>query len=862
IFEYYGNPTATDGFSNVDFAAQASNYTIGAFGGEEKTTGPMAYWKFDEGTGTIANDSSGGGKNATLGALTAAPIWKSDNDCVSGKCLAFDGANDYVSLPNDIVTVSNIRSKGVTYSAWIKTANNASEQRVIGQKQSSGYSDYSSGGIGISASGQARMVAYDDSGAYKYSNSTTILQANTWYFITGTYDPTDQKIRVYVNGNLEGSAISIVTFSRLIANNDNKIGISAHATTPYPFNGSIDEPKIYSYARSAAQIAMDYNAGLAGMGAKDGVANSFGDKSDKWMTDGLVSWWKMDEASWNGTAGEVADAGGNNLNGTAMNSATTALGKNGNGGNFNAGSYVDAGASTKFDMTNKLTVSLWFKSNSATQNAGLVSKWTTGAGTNNSFAFSLGADIGANRFGFVVQQSSGGAVINNTPTETYNVGEWTHLTGVADGKFVHVYKNGVEVGTPVAYDGTIKVTTKKMILGRLREEDAIYPFNGMLDDVRVYNRALSPAEVSQLASWTPTPTSKTPVGYWKMDEGSGDTINNSVASFSKYLGTKYNSTAWSNDGKSGKSLSFNGNTDQLIFANSSDLKYDGGDISLSVWVKPDATDDGGVIFSKPWNGSGQYNYRLNSSGGANQTISFYLLGATSWTLNCAQTISAGSWHHVEVVVNGTSKLVSFYVDGKFVNSAVHTVANWTPSSGDISLNAVMACIYPYGSNSCAGNTTLAYKGLIDEVKYYKYAQNALDVAIEYNQGKSVTMASAGISAGAGDNAAKAQYCVPGDVSTCNSPVAEWNFDEKTGAVAKDTSGNGTDAALVGSPLWTQGKTGSALKLDGSSQYLNMGDVLDMGTNSFTTNVWVKTTSTANTGLIGKSSARGLSGRYA
>ncbi|MDD5397357.1 MAG: DUF2341 domain-containing protein, partial [Candidatus Moranbacteria bacterium] len=51
IFEYYGNPTAADGFSNADFATQASHYTIGAFGSEEKTTGPMAYWKMDEGSG-------------------------------------------------------------------------------------------------------------------------------------------------------------------------------------------------------------------------------------------------------------------------------------------------------------------------------------------------------------------------------------------------------------------------------------------------------------------------------------------------------------------------------------------------------------------------------------------------------------------------------------------------------------------------------------------------------------------------------------------------------------------------------------------------------------------------------------------
>ena len=52
IYYYYGNPSVANGFTSADFATEASSYTIGSQGSEEKAALPVAHWKFDEGSGT------------------------------------------------------------------------------------------------------------------------------------------------------------------------------------------------------------------------------------------------------------------------------------------------------------------------------------------------------------------------------------------------------------------------------------------------------------------------------------------------------------------------------------------------------------------------------------------------------------------------------------------------------------------------------------------------------------------------------------------------------------------------------------------------------------------------------------------
>src|SRR3989344_4817256 len=94
---------------------------IGTFFSSDPGNDPVAYWKFDEGVGSTANDSSTNENDGTLGTGSSAPTWITEDQCVSGKCLQFDGTNDYLS-----VTDSSLlgQTGPMTVSVWVKFYSN------------------------------------------------------------------------------------------------------------------------------------------------------------------------------------------------------------------------------------------------------------------------------------------------------------------------------------------------------------------------------------------------------------------------------------------------------------------------------------------------------------------------------------------------------------------------------------------------------------------------------------------------------------------------------------------------------------------------------------------------------------------
>lgn len=172
--------------------------------------------------------------------------------------MSFDGMDDYVALPVNVVTVADIRQYGITYAAWIKTNNSPIQQRIGGQKPSAAYSDLASGGLGI-INGKAVMIAYDDGIAYKQAIGTTTLANNNWYYVVGTYSTTDNNMRIYVDGIAEGSPVNILTFNRLLTNGSNTIG-KHDSSNPYQFNGQISNFAIYKKALSDTEILQNFNS--------------------------------------------------------------------------------------------------------------------------------------------------------------------------------------------------------------------------------------------------------------------------------------------------------------------------------------------------------------------------------------------------------------------------------------------------------------------------------------------------------------------------------------------------------------------------------------------------------------------------
>jgi hypothetical protein len=82
-----------------------------------------------------------------------------------------------------------------------------------------------------------------------------------------------------------------------------------------------------------------------------------------------------------------------------------------------------------------------------------------------------------------------------------------------------------------------------------------------------------------------------------------------------------------------------------------------------------------------------------------------------------------------------------------------------------------------------------------------------------------------------------------------SLVGYWTFDEGSGTIAKDYSGNGNNGTLINGPTWTTGKVGYALSFDGVDDYVQVNDSPSLKPKYITLIAWVGPRPNTNNGQI-------------
>src|SRR3989344_2715301 len=194
------------------------------------------------------------------------------------------------------------------------------------------------------------------------------------------------------------------------------------------------------------------------------------------ITNGLSHYWALDEAS-----GTVANNSAGAINGTA-NNATWVPGKIGNGIFFNGtGSSVSFG---DLDITGNHTIGFWMNAST------LPSGWHTLLAKPDSYAFEFS--------GTTLYYRVGAGSVTTPYTST---GQWRYITGTFNNGALALYIDGVEQATA---SGVAMVTNNNTLRAGSWDGSGEY-FNGTMDEIAIYNRALTPTEIQTLAAFAGGP---------------------------------------------------------------------------------------------------------------------------------------------------------------------------------------------------------------------------------------------------------------------------------------------------------------------------------------------------------------------
>ena len=152
---------------------------------------------------------------------------------------------------------------------------------------------------------------------------------------------------------------------------------------------------------------------------------------------------------------------------------------------------------------------------------------------------------------------------------------WHHLAATYDGAQKKIYVNGV-LAASQNFTGTFTTNTQGTIIGAYGASGGNgYYFNGKIDEVRVWNIARTATEIAESYNTTLPPNTAGLIGYWPMEEGSGNVIENLV--------TQTNSNAFAGN------TAFVSSDAPISGSNSLSYTWSNGDTTNTIDVSPNST---------------------------------------------------------------------------------------------------------------------------------------------------------------------------------------------------------------------------------------------------------------------------------
>ncbi|MBW8036632.1 MAG: LamG domain-containing protein, partial [Planctomycetes bacterium] len=233
-------------------------------------------------------------------------------------------------------------------------------------------------------------------------------------------------------------------------------------------------------------------------------------------------------------------------------------------------------------------------------------------------------------------------------------------------------------------------------------------FDGSIDDVRIYDQALTEAQLVEVmdANTPPPPPPDDRVGHWKLDETSGTTAADS--SNESNDGTFVSSPVWQAPG-----LDFDGTDDYVTIGNEPVLDFGTGDFTICAWI---STTVGGDIFTKGWDGVNGVRYEFNIG----TTIKMELDdNSNKKRAYGTTTVNDGQWYHVAIVRDGTTlrTYTGGVPEGTLGISAGYNLAGTSQGS------AYIGVIYNNGDSLYNS----FFNGVIDDVRIFDVALSEQDI---------------------------------------------------------------------------------------------------------------------------------------
>jgi hypothetical protein len=795
------------------------------------TNGLVGQWSFDgkdtawtSGTTGTVTDTSG---NSNTGTLTNMARATSPVLGKIGQALTFDGTNDYVTA-GDIDAMDGLNR--LTVSGWIKTTA-TTEKHAIDKSFCDGIADHGAFELGVNffTTGKGSFYIYKNGGsptAYFVESSASVNDGN-WHHLVGVYDGTN--LLIYVDGVQGGStSASGITMPSLVYSFEVGGNCNGHGGLFFP--GQIDDVRVYNRALSASEIADLYKMGGVNTNTSASLPQGIGR-----LDSGLAGYWAFDDGS--GTT--PVDSSTNGHNATFGDAPTWTTGQIGGALSFDGSNdYVDMGDVAVLNNATAFTITTWVKDSDFADGGRLFHKRN---GDNNDIMFGIWSD---NQFYVEVGNGQNSYGLFSGYSSIVSSGVWYHIAmvydglGATDADRLKLYINGVE--RVMTYpSGSIPSSTADLSgfpFTVAKERTAGDFFKGLVDEVRIYNRALSVSEVTDLYRLTtPTGVDTSLKGYWPLDGGATRWTSSTAAttldlSGAGNIGTLTNmaiSTA-PTQGKLGQALTFDGTNDSVTIPASSSINGL-STLTACAWVNPaDTAVADPVVFST-------YN-AANTSGWDMYLVD---LGGATWGLGSSAKMNTGnpySFHNynIDVIPSGAWSFVCVTQSGD-ASANIHLYLNGTELVGGVTQDATSRAsdstnggIIGWTRDSSAASI---FKGSIDDVRVYNRALSATEVAGLYNTGKATLNAST-------------------NALNTSGLIGQWSFDGKdttwtsgtTGTVT-DTSGNSNTGTLTNMARATSpvlGKIGQAFTFDRVNDYIDVGDTASLSlTGSFTLSAWVK-----------------------